>query len=108
MRRALISRYGEDALYEGGLSVRTTLDPVMQRQARKALQDGLIRYDTLRGYRGPLASIDVSGDWGPALSEVSALGDVPEWRGAVVLESSEGGLQVGLQPAREASGEIVE
>ncbi|MEO3385729.1 penicillin-binding protein 1A [Mesorhizobium sp. CAU 1741] len=108
VRRALISRYGEDALYEGGLSVRTTLDPVMQRQARTALQDGLIRYDTLRGYRGPVESIDVGGDWGVPLSEVSGLSDVPEWTVAVVLEATDEGLQVGLQPAREASGEIVE
>ena len=27
VRRELIARYGENALYEGGLSVRTTLDP---------------------------------------------------------------------------------
>lgn len=106
-RRAIISRYGEDALYEGGLSIRTTLDPDMQVKARKALQNGLIRYDTLRGYRGPLTSIDVAGDWGVPLGEVRRLSDVPEWRVAVVLESSGEGLQVGLQPSRQASGELV-
>jgi penicillin-binding protein 1A len=36
VRREIISRYGENALYEGGLSVRTTLDPEMQVMARKA------------------------------------------------------------------------
>ena len=30
VRREIIARYGEDALYEGGLSVRTTLDPKLQ------------------------------------------------------------------------------
>src|SRR5690606_14991223 len=70
VRRAIIARYGEDALYEGGLSVRTTLDPEMQVKARKALQNGLIKYDTLRGYRGPVTSIDISGEWGAALGEV--------------------------------------
>ncbi len=30
VRREIIARYGEDALYEGGLSVRTTLDPTLQ------------------------------------------------------------------------------
>jgi penicillin-binding protein 1A len=108
VRRAIISRYGEDALYEGGLSVRTTLDPEMQVVARKALQNGLIRYDTLRGYRGPLTSIDVSGDWGVPLGEVEGLSDVPEWRLAVVLAASEEGLDVGLQPSRQASGALVE
>ena len=108
VRRAIISRYGEDALYEGGLSVRTTLDPEMQVVARKALQNGLIKYDTLRGYRGPVTSIDVSGDWGVPLGEVERLTDVPEWRLAVVLASSEQGLDVGLQPSRQASGALVE
>ena len=54
VRREIISRYGENALYEGGLSVRTTLDPKMQLIARKAMQNGLLKYDTLRGYRGPV------------------------------------------------------
>ena len=107
VRREIIARYGEDALYEGGLSVRTTLDPELQLMARSALQDGLIRYDTLRGFRGPVAEIDASGDWGVALGEVNALSDVPEWKLAVVLESGGDGVRLGLQPAREASGELV-
>jgi penicillin-binding protein 1A len=106
VRREIIARYGEDALYEGGLSVRTTLDPDMQLLARKALQNGLMRYDTLRGFRGPVATIDVSGDWGVPLGEVKSLSDVPEWRSAVVLESDETGLTVGLQPGREVSGAL--
>ena len=60
VRREIIARYGEDALYEGGLSVRTTLDPKLQLMARKALQNGLIKFDTLRGYRGPVATIDIA------------------------------------------------
>ena len=107
VRRAIISRYGEDALYEGGLSVRTTLDPELQVTARKALQNGLIRYDTLRGYRGPVTTIEMSGDWGVPLAEVPGLSDVPEWELGVVLEATDTGLSVGLQPDREASGEIV-
>ncbi|MBA3446865.1 MAG: penicillin-binding protein 1A, partial [Pseudaminobacter sp.] len=106
VRREIISRYGEDALYEGGLSVRTTLDPKMQLIARKAMQKGLIKYDTLRGYRGPVTSIDISVDWGVPLGEVERLDDVPEWRLAVVLESSETGLAIGLQPKRQVSGAL--
>ncbi|MCO5056686.1 MAG: penicillin-binding protein 1A [Rhizobiaceae bacterium] len=106
VRRQLIARYGEDALYEGGLSVRTTLNPKLQLIARTALQNGLMRYDTLRGYRGPITEIDVSGDWGVPLAEVDALGDVPEWKVAVVLGETEGGLEIGLKPDRKVSGEI--
>jgi len=108
VRRQLISRYGEDALYEGGLSVRTTLNPELQLLARKSLQNGLMKYDTLRGYRGPIKTIDPSGDWGVPLAEVPGLYDVPEWDVAVVLESSEEGLRIGLKPDRAVSGKIVE
>ncbi|WP_157014838.1 penicillin-binding protein 1A [Mesorhizobium xinjiangense] len=106
VRREIISRYGEDALYEGGLSVRTTLDPELQVMARKALQNGLIRYDTLRGFREPITQIDISGDWGIPLAEVPGLSDVPEWQVAVVLDASGEGLTVGLKPEREVSGDI--
>jgi len=107
VRREIISRYGENALYEGGLSVRTTLDPKLQRIARKAMQHGFLKFDTLRGYRGPVTHIDVSGDWGEKLGEVKGLSDVPEWRLAVVLDSSSSGLAIGLQPERQASGALV-
>ena len=106
VRRQIIAKYGEDTLYEGGLSVRTTLDPTMQRMARGALQHGLIKYDTLRGYRGPVTSIDIAGDWGKPLGEVKGLDDVPEWQLAVVLEAGRNGLTVGLKPGREISGEL--
>ena len=106
VRREIIARYGEDALYEGGLSVRTTLDPKLQVLARQALHNGLIKFDTLRGYRGPVKSIDVSGDWGVPLGEIKALSDVPEWKLAVVLSADESGLTVGLQPGREVSDKL--
>src|SRR5262245_61207341 len=97
VRREIISRYGENALYEGGLSVRTTLDPKLQLMARKSLQNGLLKFDRLRGYRGPKDHIDISGDWGEALGKVKGLSDVPEWRLAVGLESSDAGLSSGFR-----------
>jgi penicillin-binding protein 1A len=108
VRREIISRYGEDALYEGGLSVRTTLYPKMQLMARKALHAGLVKFDRLRGYRGPKQHVDISGDWGEAVGEVKGLSDIPEWRLAVVLDGSDSSLLIGLQPARLASGALEE
>jgi penicillin-binding protein 1A len=107
-RREIVDRYGEDALYEGGLSIRTTLDPKIQVMARRALQDGLVRFDEERGWRGPYKKIDISGDWGTVLSEVSELSDVPEWRLAVVLSSDEQTATIGLRPRSDASGELLE
>ncbi|MDO9442680.1 MAG: penicillin-binding protein 1A [Beijerinckiaceae bacterium] len=106
VRRELLERYGEKKLYEGGLSVRTTLDPKMQLWARKSLVDGLVRYDEARGFRGAMRSIDITQDWGPALAEVPALGDVQPWRLAVVLEVGDGSARIGIQPPRERSGEV--
>src|SRR5690606_4496129 len=56
MRRELIRRHGEDFLYQGGLSIRTTLSPELQAIAEKALRDGLIAYDRRHGWRGPMRS----------------------------------------------------
>ena len=95
-----------DALYEGGLSVRTTLDPELQVKARRALQRGLISYDRKRGYRGPVTTISASGDWGIALAEVDPLRDVPEWSLAVVLDADDANATVGLRPQRYASGKV--
>src|SRR5271169_5187226 len=106
VRRELSERYGEKKLYEGGLSVRTTLDPKIQLLARKALVDGLVRYDEAHGWRGPMRHIDISQDWGIPLADVPALGDVAPWRLAVVLDAADAGARIGLQPHREKSGEI--
>ena len=58
VRRYLVDEFGTDALYGGGLSVRTTLDPVLQEKAERALREGLEALDRRQGWRGPLAKID--------------------------------------------------
>src|SRR5205085_12536899 len=70
VRRWVYDKYGEKTLYEGGLSVRTTLDPKLQVVARKALVDGLIKFDESQGWRGPVTKLVIAGDWGPKLAEV--------------------------------------
>src|SRR4051794_8029575 len=107
VRRDLNDRYGEKKLYEGGLSVRTTLDPKMQVMARKALVDGLVRYDETEGYRGAIQKLDISGDWGVKLADVKALSDIQPWRLAVVLETSEQSARIGFQPGRELGGAVL-
>ncbi len=106
VRRELAERYGTTQLYEGGLSVRTTLDPAMQLMARKALVDGLVRYDEQHGWHGVIQKIDIGRDWGEALAQVPALNDVRPWQLAVVLDSNDLAAKVGLQPAKLASGAV--
>src|SRR6185437_7741979 len=102
----IFDRYGEKKLYEGGLSVRTTLDTKLQGAARKALIDGFVRYDEGRGWRGPVSHIDLSGDWGVRVADVKSLADVQPWRLAVVLEVNDQSARIGLQPSREAGGSV--
>jgi penicillin-binding protein 1A len=107
VRRQIIERFGDKSLYEGGLSIRTSLDPEMQIQARRALQSALLTYDQRRGFRGPIKQIPVDTDWGVPLAEVPGLADVPEWKIAIVLDSSTDGVDIGLQPAKEGGGKVV-
>jgi len=108
VRRELSERYGEQKLYEGGLSVRTTLDPKMQLMARKALVDGLVRFDEAHGWHGVIKSIDLGQDWGVPLADIPAYGDIKPWRLAVALDIGNNGIRIGLQPERDKSGAIVQ
>ncbi len=106
VRRELADRYGYKKLYEGGLSVRTTLDRKLQSYARRVLVDGLVRFDEAQGYRPAAKKIAPSGDWGALLGEEKAFSDVQPWRLAVVLEVSANSARIGLQPKREPSGAL--
>ena len=107
VRRELQERYGEQKLYEGGLSVRTTLDPKVQLMARKALVDGLVRYDEAYGWHGTLKTIDIGQDWGVPLADIPSYSDIKPWVLAVALDVSNAAVRIGLQPERDKSGAIV-
>jgi penicillin-binding protein 1A len=107
VRRYVNDNYTEKKLYEGGLSVRTTLDPKLQVQARKSLIDGLVKFDENQGYRGAITKIEMVGDWGAKLAEIRALSDIAPWRQAVVLDVTDQSARIGFQPGREPSGAIV-
>ncbi len=108
VRRELFDRYGEKTLYEGGLSVRTTLDPKLQQFARQTLADGLVRFDEARdGFHGVVQKIDVQTlDWGVELANVVAVTDVKNWQLAVVLGFNGEIAQIGLQPKRDSGGRV--
>ncbi|PCJ58523.1 MAG: penicillin-binding protein [Rhodospirillaceae bacterium] len=85
VRRKLLERYGKDGLYHGGLSVRTTLDPKLQKNAEAALRAGLIAYDHRHGWRGPVARLDVGPAWPQLLAAVHKPDGLDPWRLALVL-----------------------
>ena len=109
VRRELIELYGSDALYGGGLSVRTSLDPELQIKARKALMDGLSKIDVQKtSYRGPITTLDIAPgeDWGAKIGDVEPLSDVPEWKVAVVISVNGNEAIIGLQPDRDVWGAL--
>jgi penicillin-binding protein 1A len=102
VRRALVDRFGPDKTTQGGLAVRTSLDPVLQAQADRSLREGLMAYDRARGgWRGPIAHLDgaaaaLRSDWTRVLPQVARPpGMLAEWRVAVVLEASENEAKLG-------------
>ena len=100
VRRRLVERYGEKALYEGGLSVRTTLQPRLQKIADETLRAGLRAYDRRHGWRGPVARIAAGGGWQAALAGVPRPAGLGDWELAVVRELAAGAASIGLADGR--------
>ncbi len=89
VRRELKEKYGDDGLYRGGLSVRTSLDPKLQKLAETALQNGLMAYDIKHGWRGSLSRASDTNDFATTLKNTPApIGMLPQWKLAMVLNSA--------------------
>ncbi|MFZ5608660.1 MAG: penicillin-binding protein 1A [Pseudomonadota bacterium] len=101
VRREVYALYGPQALYEGGLSVRTTLDPRLQSIAESALRQGLVAYDRRHGWRGPIARIEPDGDWRAALKEKAVALPFAAWRLAAVLGVDDANARIGLLDGAE-------
>jgi penicillin-binding protein 1A len=86
IRRELESRYGQAALYRGGLSVRSTIDPRLQEIAEQTLRTGLMDYDMKQGYRGAYRHIKYpDAAWADELLKTPVPpGMLPTWRLALV------------------------
>ena len=98
VRRQLGTRYGQDSLYQGGLAVRTTIDPKLQKIAEDSLRKGLMDYDRRHGYRGPLKNTTGVSDWQTKLEEFEKpQGVLEEWAVAIVLDTGSERAQIGLE-----------
>ncbi len=104
VRRQLAERYGEQELYKGGLSVRTTLDPRLQEVADRVLRNGLRAYDRRHGWRGPIAKLDPEVAWMAGLVKVKLPLALGEWRLAAVKTSDKTSAEIGL--ADGSAGQI--
>jgi len=57
IRRYISTKYGDDVLYNEGLSVYTSVNIEMQKIAREEISQGLYALDKRQGYRGPLTHL---------------------------------------------------
>jgi penicillin-binding protein 1A len=97
VRRLLYAKYGEQALYDGGLQVRSTLDTRLQNFAVSALRMGLVRYDRRHGWRGAVSNININGDWKDTLASAENQSGIDTWRVAVVLGfNDDNSTEIGL------------
>ncbi len=110
VRRQVIREMSRAALYEGGLTVRATVDPELQAIAGEALRARLEEFDRARGvYRGPYRVLEPVAEgrtegWAEALADLRLPRDIPGWFPAVVLEVGGQGARIGIETG-ESAGE---
>ncbi len=105
VRRHLVSKEGEKAVYQEGLTVRTTMDPNLQKLADNALRKGLINYDRRHGWRGAFQHIDLKKDtnWQKELLDVIDPPGKRNWQVAIVLGLTDNAAQIGLKSGEKGS-----
>ena len=98
VRRELKNKYGRDSLYQGGLAVRSSVDPLLQKIAVNTLRDGLTAYDKRHGWRGPVATLKSMDDWVKKLSKIAEPeGTLPSWRMGVVLSVNKTSAEIAFE-----------
>ncbi len=111
VRRTIQSQHGVRSLYEGGLMVRTTLDPRLQSFAVKALRRGLISYDRRHGWRGAVTTLEMdpkstrddgTPTWMHQLREVLSPAGLGPWKLAVVLSVAPSEVKIGFNDGETA------
>jgi penicillin-binding protein 1A len=107
IRRQLSGTFGQDEFFGGGLAIRATVNPDLQKEAALALRNGLEKYDrNLRVYRGPSITIDpalLDGEtaWRDALSDIKIPRDITGWYAAVVLKVGDKTVRIGIEDIAE-------
>jgi penicillin-binding protein 1A len=93
----------EKGFYEGGLSIRSTLDTRLQLAAETALQAGLETADRRKGWRGPVSKLSPSEGWAEALAELKAPGGAGDWTLALVRSEGASGVKLGFADGSEGA-----
>ncbi|MEM6635316.1 MAG: PBP1A family penicillin-binding protein [Pseudomonadota bacterium] len=103
IRRQLSRDFGEEEFFGGGLTIRATAHPDLQKVAAQSLRISLAEYDRGQGvWRGSGETLapDVLGDedsWRSALAGVEIARDIDGWTPAVVLEVGQRYARIGIE-----------
>ena len=110
VRQRLLEKYGEKAedgphsVYAGGLWVRTSMDPQLQKATLNALRAGLMRYHSGKGWRGPLERIKLDPEgWQDQLLALNKSINYQNWRIGVVLQRSGSNARIGFADGTKAA-----
>ena len=112
IRRQLSGTFGEEEFFTGGMTVRSTFDPILQRKAALALQRGLERYDRKQGvWRGtgkkvPFAILSDEAKWQNSLASLNLPRDINldgQWIPAVILGIENSEVRIGIEGIEETA-----
>jgi penicillin-binding protein 1A len=109
IRRQLSGTFGEEEFFGGGLTIRATVDPLLQDAAAAALRAGLEKYDRGQGVwrgTGKAVAADQLGTeaaWRAALAAAEVPRDIEGWFPAVILELGEDTARIGIEGVDEDS-----
>ena len=112
IRRQLSETFGEEEFFTGGMTVRSTFDPILQRKAALALQRGLERYDRRQGiWRGtgkkvPFAILNDEAKWQNSLASLKLPRDINldgQWIPAVILGIENSEVRIGIEGIEETA-----
>jgi penicillin-binding protein 1A len=100
VQQQLVQQFGPDQTSQGGLIVKTSLDPALQSAAANAVRDGLERYDHVYGgWHGVVAHVDDAGivtNWQSDLArQANPPGMRRDWHLAIVIATTPASAEVG-------------
>jgi penicillin-binding protein 1A len=112
IRRQLSRTFGEEEFFTGGMTVRSTFDPLLQQRAALALQRGLEKYDRIQGvWRGtgkkiPFEILSDEKKWQESLASLKLPRDINldgQWIPAAILGIENSKLRIGIEGIKETA-----
>jgi penicillin-binding protein 1A len=97
VKRQIIQLIPPEQHRNGGVSIKVTIDPYLQKVAEDVLRQGLINYDRRQRWRGPVNHIQWQGsNWLAALKNVAKPLGLGDWTYGVILKVMKDKAIIGL------------